>query len=172
MEDGLDLEGNMRRLFFVVFTLVFLLMFTPSTAQAQMQTSQGNDGKPVLRSLESLRDLDYQSWQVVAYRKDQSQMDVVLRIVGYPGKVRLDHPTFLEVNSGRRTWQLEDITILNTTLVSDTRQAAAEFDLNPLLNDLSNNRPLRLHLDGVFNELPIPPYLVAEWRTLIDDLSK
>ena len=30
--------------------------------------------------------------------------------------------------------------------------------------DLSNNRPLRLFLPGVFNELPVPPYVVGEWR--------
>ena len=49
-------------------------------------------------------------------------------------------------------------------LASDGREAAAEFALDPLLADLSNNRPLRLFLPGVFNELPVPPYVVGEWR--------
>ena len=49
---------------------------------------------------------------------------------------------------------------------ADGREAAAEFALDPLLDDLSNNRPLRLVLPGVFNELPVPPYVVGEWRSL------
>ena len=44
--------------------------------------------------------------------------------------------------------------------------AAAEFDLDPLLKDLKNNRPLRLALRGGFSELPIPPYVVKEWRSI------
>jgi hypothetical protein len=49
----------------------------------------------VVRSLESLRDLDYQSWQVVAYREGapRPEAPITLRIVSYPGRVRLDHPT-------------------------------------------------------------------------------
>ena len=40
--------------------------------------------------------------------------------------------------------------------------------LGPLLADLQQNRPLRLRLPGVFVELPVPPYVVAEWRSLPD----
>jgi hypothetical protein len=43
-----------------------------------------------------------------------------------------------------------------------------EPNLAPLLADLSNNRPLRLELPGVFTELPVPPFVVAEWRSLPD----
>ena len=120
----------------------------------------------MVRSLESLRDLDYDSWQAVAYREGPPGEPVILRIVGYPGKVRLDHPSEMIVASGRRAWQLTDITLNNPVLVEDGREAAAEFELDPLLSDLSNNRPLRLELPGVFSELPVPPYVVGEWRSL------
>ena len=40
-----------------------------------------------------------------------------------------------------------------------------------LLNDLNNNRPLRFMLPQVFKDLPVPPYLVAEWRTLFNSDS-
>ena len=122
----------------------------------------------VVRSLESLRDLDYQSWQVVAYREGPPRPDAVitLRIVGYPGRVRLDHPTPLLVTSGRRLWELADTTLKSPKLAGDGRAAAAEFNLSPLLQELGNNRPLRLELPGVFTELPVPPYVVAEWRSL------
>ena len=49
---------------------------------------------------------------------------------------------------------------------NDGRQAAAEFDLDELIQNIDKNRPLRLSLSGVFSELPIPPFLVKEWRSL------
>ena len=125
-------------------------------------------GTGVVRSLESLRDLDYQSWQVVAFREGppRPEAPITLRIVGYPGRVRLDHPTPLLVISGRRLWELADTTLSSPKLAGDGRAAAAEFELSPLLADLENNRPLRLELPGVFTELPVPPYVVKEWRSL------
>jgi len=137
-------------------------------ALAMLQASPGETGTGLVRSLESLRDLDYESWQVVAYREGSpaESATVTLRIVGYPGRVRLDHPTDLLVRSGRRLWQLDDITLANPKLAGDSRAAAAEFNITPLLADLRKNRPLRLELPGVFVELPVPPYVVSEWRAL------
>ena len=31
---------------------------------------------------------------------------------------------------------------------------------------LDKNRPLRLSLSGVFSELPVPPFVVKEWRSI------
>ena len=145
---------------------LLLLAALPTAALAQVHAHSDENGQTVVRSLESLRDLDYQSWQVVAYREGQPGGPVKLRIVGFPGKVRLDHPTALQVQSGRGHWDLEDITLANPKLAGDGRAAAAEFDLAPLLTDLDQNRPLRLALPGVFVELPVPPFVVAEWRSL------
>jgi hypothetical protein len=146
--------------------LVLLWWSAPAPAWAQIHSHSDENGAPVVRSLESLRDLDYQSWQAVAYRQGAPGGPLVLRIVGYPGRVRLDHPTPLQVRAGRQSWQLADITTANPKLVSDGRDAAAEFDLAPLIADLQQNRPLRLALPGVFVELPVPPFVVAEWRSL------
>ena len=144
-----------------------LLLFTPlQPAWAQVHAHPDENGQEVVRSLESLRDLDYQSWQAVAYRTGPPGGPVTLRIVGYPGKVRLDHPTSLIVHSGRGNWSLDDITTANPKLAADGRDAAAEFNLSPLLADLHQNRPLRLELPGVFVELPVPPFVVGEWRSL------
>ena len=51
-------------------------------------------------------------------------------------------------------------------LANDGRQAAAEFDLDVLIKNLDKNRPLRLSLSGVFSELPVPPFVVREWRSI------
>jgi hypothetical protein len=154
-------------------TLVGLLLATalwlglPMPAEAQVHSHADENGTPVVRSLESLRDLDYQSWQLVAYREGRPGGPLKLRIVGYPGKVRIDHPTPLQVRSGRLRWELADVTLDNPKLAGDGRAAAAEFNLAPLLADLRQNRPLRLALPGVFVELPVPPFVVAEWRSLL-----
>jgi hypothetical protein len=154
---------------------VLALLFQPYPAEAAvggplalLHAHPDENGVPVVRSLESLRDLDYQSWQVVAYRQGPPGGPLRLRIVGYPGKVRLDHPTPLLVRSGAYRWDLEDVTLSNPRLVGDGRAAAAEFDLAPLLADLHQDRPLRLRLKGVFTELPVPPFVVREWRQLPD----
>lgn len=156
----------MRRLICSLLAAVVLLLLTPGQAWAQVHQHENENGVPMVRSMESLRDLDYNSWQAVAYREGKPGQPVVLRIVGYPGKLRLDHPENLQVLAGRKQWSLDDVTLSNPLLASDGREAAAEFALDPLLNDLTNNRPLRLVLQGVFTELPVPPYLVGEWRSL------
>jgi hypothetical protein len=167
LRNGLRAAG---RTFAAVMLGLALLLAVPGGALAQIQASPEETGTGLVRSLESLRDLDYQSWQVVAYRQGPARAGapITLRIVGYPGRVRLDHPTALEVRAGRRQWQLNDITLASPKLSADNRSAAAEFDLTPLLADLRLDRPLRLALPGVFVELPVPPYVVAEWRSLAE----
>jgi hypothetical protein len=146
------------------FLLVCPAMVRP--AAARLVPAADEKAPALLRSLESLRDLDHRSWQLVAFREGPPGSPLRLRIVGYPGRVRLDHPTPLLVWAGRRHWLLEDVTLSSDKLAGDGRAAAAEFDLAPLLADLTRNHPLRLELAGVFTELPVPPYVVKEWRSL------
>lgn len=160
-----------KRLILPFILTIALIIFRPSIAQARLQVSEAEDGIEYLRSLESLRDLDSQTWQLVVYSEDLSTQTFVLRIVGFPGSLRIDHPTSLEVHSGIRDWELEDITLKNMLLVNDPREAAVEFDVSPIVLNLTNNRPLRFKLKGVFTELPIPPYLVGEWRSLMNKNS-
>ncbi len=146
-----------------LFLIVFLITFP---AEAKIEVLSNDSDIVIQRSLESLRDLDLQTWQLIVYPKIGNDKQLILRIVGFVGSLRLNHPKQLEVTSGIKTWVLEDITLKNPELVNDARDAAAEFALEPLIQDLQNNRPLRLFLDGGFNELPVPPYVVNEWRTI------
>ncbi|WP_255102950.1 MULTISPECIES: DUF3122 domain-containing protein [unclassified Synechococcus] len=164
------MSGMIRRAGRLLLALSLVLaglfaLVAPATAQLHQHPSE--TGSPVLRSLVSVRDLDDQAWQLVAFRDGPPGAALRLRVVGYPGKVRLDHPTSLQVRSGPFQWQLEDLTLESQALSNDGRSAAAEFDLSPLLAELSQNRPLRLRLPGVFTELPVPPFVVAEWRSLV-----
>ena len=80
----------MRRLLCCLLAALGLLLLTPGTAWAQVHQHENDDGVAMVRSLESLRDLDYDSWQAVAYREGPPGQPVVLRVVGYPGKLRLN----------------------------------------------------------------------------------
>ncbi len=164
MKKILKLINNFLAKAFFCF-LVIPFLFLPSKAFAEITETQVN-GEVIEASTEFLRDLDYETWQLVAYKSANNNENLVLRIIGYPGNLRIDHPLSLNVESGRKKWELDDVTLLNKELAEDSRQAAAEFDLDQLIQDLSQNRPLRLSLEGVFSELPVPPFLVKEWRNL------
>ena len=149
----------------IICLVIVPLLFFPVKSYAEVAETQINGGL-INASTEFLRDLDYETWQLVAYKSSNNDEKLVLRVIGYPGNLRIDHPLSLDVESGRKKWKLDDITLLNIELAEDSRQAAAEFDLERLLQDISQNRPLRLSLQGVFSELPVPPFLVKEWREL------
>jgi len=149
----------------LICLVIVPFLFIPTKSYAEVAETQINGGL-INASTEFLRDLDYETWQLVAYKSPIYDEKLVLRVIGYPGNLRIDHPLPLDVESGRKKWKLDDITLLNIELAEDSRQAAAEFDLDDLLQDISQNRPLRLSLQGVFSELPVPPFLVKEWRTL------
>ena len=142
-----------------------LFVLAPIQVSAEIAETEINS-EMINASSEFLRDLDYETWQLVAYKSSFNDDKLTLRIIGYPGSLRIDHPLNLQVDSGRKEWLLADKTLLNDELAKDSRQAAAEFDLEQLIQDISQNRPLRLSLDGVFSELPVPPFLVKEWRSL------
>ena len=150
---------------FLLSFLMILFILAPTQVSAEIAETEINNGM-INASSEFLRDLDYETWQLVAYKSPYNDNKLILRVIGYPGSLRIDHPLNLKVESGRKEWLLADKTLLNDELAKDSRQAAAEFDLDQLIQDISQNRPLRLSLDGVFSELPVPPFLVKEWRSL------
>ena len=150
-----------------ILPLLLLLSFTlnPLKVSAEVAETEIN-GELIKASSEFLRDLDFETWQLVAYKSPLFDEKLILRVIGYPGNLRIDHPTRLKVESGRKQWLLDDKTLLNVELANDGRQAAAEFDLDKLMQNIDKNRPLRLSLSSVFSELPVPPFVVKEWRSL------
>ena len=145
--------------------LLISFLFNPLKVYAEIAETEIN-GELINASSEFLRDLDFETWQLVAYKSPLFENKLILRVIGYPGNLRIDHPTGLRVESGRKQWLLEDKTLQNIKLSNDVRQAAAEFDLDELIQNIDKNRPLRLSLSGVFSELPVPPFVVKEWRSL------
>ena len=166
----LEMEGlrNVFRLIISCFLICWCLFSFANKTHAVSKVNINSQPKEIKRSLESLKDLDYQTWQIIVYPSDIESKNLILRIVGYPGSLRIDHPTNLIVNSGRKTWDLKDITKNSKIKVEILNDSAAEFDLSTLISDLDKNRPLRISLPGLITDLPIPPYLVSEWRSLVE----
>ena len=160
-------KSNKNTIYKILFSLVLFLsiILSPLKVYAEVAETEIN-GDLMEASSEFLRDLDFETWQLVAYNSPLYEGKLILRVIGYPGNLRIDHPTSLKVDSGRKQWFLEDKTLLNAELANDGRQAAAEFDLNELIKNIDKNRPLRLSLLGVFTDLPVPPFVVKEWRSL------
>jgi len=160
-------KSNKNIFFKGILSLMIILSFTfnPMKVYAEVAETEIN-GELINASSEFLRDLDFETWQLVAYKSNLFEDKLILRVIGYPGNLRIDHPTDLRVESGRKQWLLGDKTLLNEELANDGRQAAAEFDLDELIKNLDKNRPLRLSLSSVFSELPVPPFVVKEWRSL------
>ncbi len=151
----------------ISYLLIFCFFLTSANkSYADSKVTSNDQKEEIQRSLESLKDLDYQTWQIIVYPSSKYSKNLILRIVGYPGSLRIDHPTNLMVNSGRKTWALKDITKNSKINVEALNDSAAEFDLSTLIAELDKNKPLRLSLPGLINDLPIPPYLVSEWRSL------
>ena len=159
------LKNNFTKKIFLSIFLILPLLINPYKAFAEVAETEIN-GNMITASTEFLRDLDYETWQLVAYKSPLNNDRLILRVIGYPGSLRIDHPLDLHVDSGRKQWSLSDETLSNEQLANDKRQAAAEFDLQNLIDDITQNRPLRLSLNGVFSELPVPPFLVKEWRSI------
>ena len=164
------MEGflNSFRLLASCLLICCFFFISANKSYADLKVTSNDQKEEIKRSLESLKDLDYQTWQIIVYPSSKESKNLILRIVGYPGSLRMDHPTSLIVNSGRKTWDLKDITKNSKIKVETLNDSAAEFDLSSLIAELDKNRPLRLSLPGVINDLPIPPYLVSEWRSLAE----
>ena len=159
---------NLFRLIISCLLICCCFFISANKSYADSKVTSNDQKKEIKRSLESLKDLDYQTWQIIVYPTSKESKNLTLRIVGYPGSLRIDHPTNLSVNSGRKTWDLRDITKTSKINVKTLNDSAAEFDLSILIAELDKNRPLRLRLPGLINDLPIPPYLVSEWRSLAE----
>ncbi len=164
------MEGFRNSFRLIISCLLICCCFFTSAnkSYADSKVTSNDQKKEIKRSLESLKDLDYQTWQIIVYPSPKESKNLILRIVGYPGSLRIDHPTSLMVNSGRKTWDLKDITKNSKINVEALNDSAAEFDLSTLIAELDKNRPLRLSLPGLINDLAIPPYLVSEWRSLAE----
>lgn len=124
------------------------------------------------RSLQSLRDTQGSSWQLVLYKRVKSGnlQRLRLRVVGFPGR-RFVRPQSLAISAATgQTWQAPDVseTALRSGVLPEN---AAEFDMAEVMRQLDTDAAMRLQFalveDGRAIEVPVPPVVVREWRSLV-----
>jgi hypothetical protein len=128
------------------------------------------------RSLQSLRDTQGSSWQLVLYKRVKSGnlQRLRLRLVGFPGR-RFVRPQFLAISAATgQTWQAPDVseTALRSGVLPEN---AAEFDMAEVMRQLDADAAMRLQFVLVEEEreieIPVPPVVVREWRSLVFNMG-
>jgi Protein of unknown function (DUF3122) len=149
--------------------LIFLFAYGPN-AIASIHKYPETANQVMYRSVQSLRDAQEKAWQLVLYKRVNSGLiqDFHIRIVGFPGSI-LPHPIPLELYREKlKIGVAEDITSqLNLP------ENVGEYDFRELITKIESNSPLRILLPRQKHpiEILIPPFIVKEWRLLLDDNS-
>ncbi|MEY3869933.1 MAG: hypothetical protein RLZZ338_3824 [Cyanobacteriota bacterium] len=149
--------------------LILIVAYEPS-AIASIHKYPESGNQVMYRAVQSLRDAQEKAWQIVLYKRVKFGLiqDLHLRIVGFPGNI-LPHPIPLELYREKlKIGVAEDITSpLNLP------ENVGEYDFRELLPQIESNSPLRILLPRPKYpiEILLPPFVVKEWRLLLEDNS-
>ena len=80
--------------------LLLSFIFNPLEVSAEDAETEIN-GKLMNASSEFLRDLDFETWQLVAYKSPLFEDKLILRVIGYPGNLRTVSYTHLTLPTNR-----------------------------------------------------------------------
>lgn len=144
---------------------------SPGAAAAIRQLEEA-PGQIVYQSRQTLKDQHGNSWQTIAFKRmradDNSQFE--LRLVGFPGQVKLDRAQPLTVTNSLGT-NLRAANTSSDIFAEGTQPEpnVGQYDLQPLLPQLKAEIPLKLTVPTLQNEavrLAVPPSLIQEWQTV------
>ena len=151
----------------VTIVLLFWLVLAPAAALASVHVYPEGPDQVMVRSLQTLRDRENQAWQVVLFKRVKANqvISLNLRLVGFPGVV-VEHPQSLKITTGTGTmWEAAEDPA-GATIAPNV----GEYDLREVMLGLNSNTPLKLQLPvrGQDGELIVPPFVVQEWRRILD----
>jgi hypothetical protein len=147
----------------IAILVALSLLLLPFPVQAAVHVHLDAGDRPVVRSLQTVRDSQDRAWQAVLFKRGTDGPPVAyLRLVGFPGQVYVSHPQPLSVAAGPRQWQLPDVFSREPSLTPNV----GEYDATQLLRDLEGTPPLELGL-GQTIKLTIPPFVLREWQQVL-----
>lgn len=166
---GCHIGQQMSRLLLVVGLMLCLFGGTQSPAIASIHTYPEPPTQVMYRSQQSLRDASNRAWQAVLFKRLKSgQVDCMhLRLVGFPGLAELAHPRQLRITTGTGEVGAAADVWVESSLPSNV----GEYDIKEMIYQLDSNTPLWLNLplkNGRSVELLVPPFVVQEWRSLVN----
>lgn len=159
---------NQLRLLFAVILCLSLQLLMSDPALASIHRYPETENQVMYRSKQSLRDRQDLSWQVILFKRIKFGQvnEIHLRLVGFPGLTEFAHREPLQLTTATgQTWQAEDVVDLSLP------KNVGEYDVFKILQQIEKDIPLELSLPLVDYEiikLPVPPYVVKEWRKLLD----
>lgn len=154
--------SNLRRVSGLLSVLLAIAIWICPPAIAAIHHYPEAGDRDLVRSLQSLRDAQDQSWQVIFYERRQGaeRLSSRLRLVGFPSAT-LSRQTPLMVEQAGQQLSLPNVTEQDDQLSANV----AEFDSEPLLPLLDRLSPLRLQLETDVM-LTVPPFVVEEWAAI------
>lgn len=136
---------------------------------ASLHTYHELPGQTTFRSKQSLRDRTDRSWQIILFKRYQSDelQGLYLRLVGFPGLVTVNSQKPLTIATGSSLqWQAAAELDPQTAELPDY---AGQYNVMRVLSELSGDIPLQMDItlgDGSTAEIVVPPFAVHEWRAL------
>lgn len=161
------------RRFWVLAVMSFLCFAPLANAMplpiGSIHTYHEQPGQTTFRSKQSLRDRSDRSWQVILFKRYQTDdiQGLYLRLVGFPGMVSVNQDRPITIATGASMqWQAEPALDPQT---SELPENAAQYDVAKAIADLAGDIPLQIDIplgNGSTAQLVVPPFAVREWRNL------
>lgn len=171
---------RMRRIFswllllgaVILAVLLGLGIFNPPSAAATIRQLEEAPGQTVYQARQTLKDQHGTTWQAIAFKRSRpnGQTSFELRLVGFPGAVEIEHSQPLTLtDSLGKTLTARDSSSAIFTDATQPEPNVGQYDLEPVLSQLSAVLPLKLTLLTTHNQLislSVSPALIQEWRTV------
>lgn len=161
-------------LLLTIFVLGWVGIMPSPHALAAIRQLEEAPGQMVEQSRQSLKDQHGNSWQAIAFKRilPDGKMSFYLRLVGFPGIVKIDHhqPLTLTNSLGKTLTVIDMSKEIFTSKLPEPN--ISQYDLQPLLPQLQAEIPWQLTLPtlgGTPIHLSIPPALVEEWLAVSAD---
>jgi hypothetical protein len=143
-------------------------------AHADLYTHIDAPGRMLYRSKASVRDLNRQTWQAIAFTHTYGDHrdPILLRIVGFPDINPLDHeqPLILETSLGKR-FKLPNVSTKIKRDPTEIPDNVAQYDITSVIPDLNPAVPCLLSIPTQAQSLfilKIPPRLIQEWQSILE----
>ncbi|HSM84068.1 MAG TPA: DUF3122 domain-containing protein [Nodosilinea sp.] len=162
----MGVRRGLRVLALALLLGILLMLAIAPPALASVHTYHEQPGQTTYRSRQSLRDQTEGAWQVTVFKRSTpaGETGVYLRLVGFPGRSRVDGQGSLLVQTGTATQWTAPARLDGQT--QDLPDNVGQYDFAAVLAELPQPIPLTLVVPvagAAPARLVVAPYVVQEW---------
>ncbi|MDJ0621301.1 MAG: DUF3122 domain-containing protein [Calothrix sp. MO_192.B10] len=160
---------QVRHMLAWLLLVVGLGIFLAPPAAAVITEHEYVPGTIIYQSRQSLRDVDGQPWQAIAFKgvSDGGSSNFSLRLVGFPGTVTLDRSQPLTLKSARGKLLTASDTSQEIFTDSTAEPHIGQYNLQPILSQLQPEQFWVVQIPTVDNsqiEIKVPSWMIQEWQ--------